>query len=54
MRFVVDIGAGAIVHVAAQRRTGAAIPVLGGRYRLDISGPHGPALRADPGMTRTP
>ena len=36
VRFVVDIGAGAIVHVAAQRRTGAAIPVLGGRYRLDI------------------
>ncbi len=39
VRFVVDIGAGAIVHVAAQRRTGAAIPVLGGRYRLDIP-PH--------------
>lgn len=36
LRFVVDVGAAVPVHVAAQRRTGGAIPLLGERYRLEI------------------
>jgi spermidine/putrescine ABC transporter ATP-binding subunit len=36
VRYVVDIGAGQSVQVAAQRRTGAEAPTLGGRYRVIV------------------